>query len=99
MRRAWTFFAMTAAALAADPLQLSLKRAVEIAIAPEGSAQIQTAAEAVNIAKAKQNQTRAELLPNIDGAFKVQSQTVNLQTIGIRLNSPIPGFQLPNFVG
>jgi len=99
MRRALIFLGFAATALAADPVQLSLKRAVEIATAPEGSAQIQTAAEAVNIAKARQQQTRADLLPNVDGSFTVQNETVNLQALGLRLASPIPGFTLPDFVG
>src|SRR5262245_636049 len=99
MRRALSFFAIASAALAADPLPLSLKRAVEIATAPEGSAQVQTAAEGVRIAKAREREVRADLLPNVDGSFTVQNETVNLQAIGIRFGSPIPGFQLPNFVG
>ena len=100
MRRAWwLFFGVAAIAVAADPLQLSLQRAVQIATAPEGSTQIQLAGEQVKIAEDREAQARAALLPNIDGTFTAQNMTRNLQAMGLRLQAPIPGFQFPTFVG
>jgi len=87
------------AARAADPLPLSLKRAVEIATSPEGSAKIQLAEEAVKVAESRKAQARAVLLPNLDGTFAVQNLTRNLEAMGVRFQSPIPGFQFPTFVG
>src|SRR5687767_5263201 len=100
MRRAWwLFLGVAAIAAAADPLQLSLQRAVQIATAPEGSTQIQLAGEQVKIAEDREAQARAALLPNIDGTFTAQNLTRNLAAMGVRFQSPIPGFQFPTFVG
>ena len=98
MKRVWTLV-LTTAAWAADPLQLSLKRAVEIATSPEGSAKIQLADEAVKVAGNRQAQARAALLPNVDGTFTAQNLTRNLEALGVSFQSPIPGFQFPTFVG
>src|ERR1044071_8446621 len=99
MKRACTLCLWVAACWAADPLQLSLKRAVEIATSPEGSARIQLAGEAVKAAESRQSQARAALLPNLDGSFTAQNLTRNLEAMGVRFESPIPGFQFPTFVG
>src|ERR1041384_1724531 len=99
MKRVWTLLFLAAAVHAADPLPLSLKRAVEIATSPEGSAKIQLADEAVKVAESRQAQARAGLLPNLDGTFTAQNLTRNLEAMGVRFESPIPGFQFPTFVG
>ena len=95
------FFALLLPGLAApaDPLQLTLKRAVEIALAPEGSTRLEIAGESVRQAQARQRQSRAALLPNFDAAVTEQNLTRNLAAMGIRLNVPIPGFQFPTLVG
>src|SRR5262245_12814069 len=93
------FAVLPAVALAADPLPLSLQRAVQIAISSEGSAKIQLAGEQVKVAEERQAQARATLLPNIDGTFSAQNLTRNLQAMGLRLQSPFPGFSIPAFVG
>src|SRR5271167_4678589 len=67
---------------AAEPVQLTLKRAVDVAISPEGSARIQLAGEALRQAQARALEQRAALLPNIDGAFSDQSRTENLVALG-----------------
>ena len=89
--------------LAADPLQLSLKRAVEVAVSPEGNAHIQLAGEALKQAQARSLESRAALLPNVDAAFSDQSRTENLQAQGfnsrIFSSIPIPNFSFPAFVG
>lgn len=82
-----------------QPLQLGLKQAIEIALAPEGSTRIQLAEEALRQSRARSMQARAALLPNIDGQMAYQSQTRNLAAFGIRINLPIPGVSVPTFVG
>jgi outer membrane protein len=89
-----------AQSVAPEPLDLSLKRAVELATSPEGSARIQLAAEALKQAQAQSAEVRAALLPDVESSFTDQSRTENLAALG--LNSfalPIPGFQIPAFVG
>ena len=84
---------------ARGPLELSLKRAVDIAVAPEGSAKVQLADEAARQAESRSAQARAALLPDISAAFSDQNMTRNLEAVGIKLAVPIAGFQLPTFVG
>jgi outer membrane protein TolC len=81
------------------PLELSLKRAVEIAVSPEGSAKVQLSEEAEKQAETRTAQARAALLPDLEAAFTEQSLTRNLASLGIQLAVPIPGFQFPTFVG
>jgi outer membrane protein len=96
---------LTAGMLAAQggaprgPLQLSLKRAVELATAPEGSAKVQLSGEALDQAQARSQQARAALLPNLDAALVGENQTRNLAALGINLAIPIPGFNFPTVVG
>ena len=89
----------TATVARAEPLRLTLPRAVEIASSPEGSTRIQLADEAVRQAEARAKQQRASLLPNVDGYLAYQNQTRNLAAFGFRIQSPIPGLQIPKFVG
>lgn len=84
---------------AAEPLTLTLRRAVEIASSPEGSARIQIADESVRQADARSKQQRAALLPNVEGYVAFQNQTRNLAAFGIQLETPFPGFHIPTFVG
>lgn len=90
-----------APALAAQqgPLQLSLERAVEIALAPEGNARLQIAGEGVRQAESRSAQARGALLPNVDAGLSYQSQTRNLAAVGLQFNSPVPGIQIPTRVG
>lgn len=81
------------------PLELSLKRAVEIAIAPEGSAKVELAMEAEKQAESRSAQARASLLPDVEASFTEQNLTRNLAALGIQVALPIPGFQFPMFVG
>jgi outer membrane protein len=86
-------------ASAADPVQLSLKRAVEIAISPEGNTNVQLSGEALKQAEARSAQARSALLPDINGTIGGRNQTVNLAAMGINLTVPIPGFSFPKLVG
>jgi outer membrane protein TolC len=81
------------------PLPLSLKRAVEVAIAPEGSAKIQLADEALKQAQARSAQARAALLPDLESSFRYSSQTMSLAGEGLSAAFQIPGFQLPTRIG
>jgi outer membrane protein len=81
------------------PVKLSVKQAVELALAPEGNTRVQLAGEGVRQARARSSQSRAALLPNFDSYVTDQSQTRNLAAMGISVQVPIPGFTFPTFVG
>ncbi|HEY1342719.1 MAG TPA: TolC family protein [Bryobacteraceae bacterium] len=82
-----------------EPLPLTLKRAVALAISPEGSARVQLSGEALKQAESRSRQARASLLPDFESSFSYSSQTRNLQAVGINLSFPILGFQFPTLVG
>ncbi len=86
---------------APGPLPLSLKRAVQIATAPEGSAHIQIAAETLKQAEARSVEARSALLPDLESSLQYRSQTMSLAGSGLSsaFNIPIPGFVLPVLVG
>jgi outer membrane protein TolC len=98
MRLAWILCA-TQVASAAGPIQLSLKRAVEVAVSPEGNAKIQLSGEALRQAQARSAQARAALLPDLEASLTDRDQTANLAAMGIHISLPIPNFQFPTFVG
>jgi outer membrane protein TolC len=91
--------AQPAAGPAKRTLQLGLKQAVDIALAPEGNARIQLAEELIYQAQTRSAQSRAALLPNLDASISEQNRTLNLSAIGIQIPVPIPGFRLPRLVG
>jgi outer membrane protein TolC len=80
-------------------LQLSLKRAVEIGLSPEGSAAIQLARENVRQADARSMTARAELLPDLKGTFGVQSLTRNLSAMGLEFEEHTAALGIPRSVG
>jgi outer membrane protein TolC len=83
---------------AEDVLELSLKQAVDLALAPDGATRTQLAREAVNAALARQRQSLAALLPNVDAGLGYADQTRNLRTFG--LNFSIPGIgAIPSLAG
>jgi len=104
MRLAWILLA-AAPLFAADtapergPLELSLKRAVELAVSPEGSAQIQISNEALKQAQSRSVQARAALLPNLDAAFSENNVTSNLAANGFSSIKLPAGFSFPSLVG
>lgn len=97
MRFIWVV--LLAIPLTAAPLELSWKRAVQLALSPEGSTRVQLSAEALKQAQSRRQQSRAALLPDLSSAFSAQSATRNLAAFGFRITSPIPGFSIPTFVG
>ncbi len=91
---------LAAAPLLADPpFPLSLKRAVQIAVSPEGNTSIQLSGEALKQAQARSLEARSALLPDIEGSVTGESRTENLAALGIHFTIPIPGLQFPTFVG
>jgi outer membrane protein len=105
MRYVWVLLGAVCCAWAADndgvraPLELSLKRAVDIATSQEGNSNIQLSAESLKQAQARSLETRAALLPDVSGALNWRNQTTNLAAMGIKFDFPIAGFQIPMFVG
>jgi outer membrane protein TolC len=96
----WVLAALAAMPLAAQaPMELSLRRAVELASSPEGNTNVQLAGEAVRQAAARSAQARATLLPDLSGSFGERNQTVNLSAMGVRVSLPALGFSLPRLVG
>ncbi len=87
------------AAQASAPLELSLKQAIDMALAPDGDTRVRLAQEAVKQAQTRAAQARAAFLPNLDASVSQQSQTRNLAAFGIKINIPIPGFTFPEVVG
>ncbi|HTR37170.1 MAG TPA: TolC family protein [Bryobacteraceae bacterium] len=84
-------------------LQLSLKQAVELALAPEGSTRVKLAEEALKQAQSQADEARAGLLPDFESYTQYQNETNNLKAFGFNFANfskvPIPGFSIPTFVG
>ncbi|MGD1091714.1 MAG: TolC family protein [Bryobacteraceae bacterium] len=80
-------------------LSLSLKRAVEIALTPDGSPRVALAVESVKQAESRKAQSRGALLPDIESSVNDQRETENLRAFGFNFKIPIPGFSFPNIVG
>jgi outer membrane protein TolC len=98
MRLAWLFLCAAPLA-AAPPLELSLKRAVQLAVSPEGNTRMRLSGEALKQAESRSAQAHSALLPDVSGAISDQNMTRNLAAVGIQIDSPIPGFRIPTFVG
>jgi outer membrane protein len=82
------------------PLPLSLKQAVSIATSAEGNANVQLAGEALLQSRDRSVEAKAALLPNLDSSLTYEDLTRNLAAMGLSgLAIPIPGFQIPTFVG
>lgn len=92
-------FCLLATAQSAPVLRLDLKRAVEIALAPDGNARVALAREYTVQAKSRTAQARGFLLPDFSVAVGQQNLTRNLEAMGIQVQIPIPGFHFPMFVG
>jgi outer membrane protein len=93
----WIFILCTALGYAQESLPLSLKRAVEIALAPEGSPRVAMAEESIRQSETGVAEARAAFLPDIEASVTDQSETVNLKSYG--LNIQVPGYTLPSIVG
>ena len=85
-------------------LRLSLKQAVQLALAPEGSTRVKLAEEDLKQAVERSGESRAALLPDFEGYVEYQNETANLDAFGFNFKNifkdiPIPGFAIPSFVG
>ncbi len=78
-------------------LDLSLEKAIAIAISSPGNANIQIAQETEQLAHSRYTNARADLLPTLDGSVAEQNLTVNPRAMGLRFESPL--FTVPNEVG
>jgi outer membrane protein len=81
------------------PLHLTLKRAIELALSPEGNARIQYSRELVRQSKARSAEVRASLLPDLEGYVGEQNQVRNLSDQGLHEIQLPFNFQLPSRVG
>jgi outer membrane protein TolC len=102
MRIDWIAITMVAP-LAGQPanatLELSMRKAVELAISDEGSARIKLANELRRQAEARAAQVRAALLPNLDASVSQQNTVRSLEAVGIRFTIPATNFQTPRVIG
>ncbi len=80
-------------------MPLSLKRAVEIALAPDGNTRVALAEESIEQAKKQAAESKGALLPNLDGSVQEHRQVTNLAAYGFNFKLPIPGFSIPTIVG
>jgi outer membrane protein len=87
-------------AKSAATISLSLKRAVELALAPDGNTRLQLAEDLVRQSRSRAAQARGGLLPNLDGTFSAANKTINLAAMGISFKGPILGLiTSPELVG
>src|SRR5712691_3473988 len=86
-------------AQAQETLPLSMKRAVEIALAPDGNTRVALARESIEQAAQRASQAKAAFLPNLDASIQDRRQTTNLKAFGFSFNIPVPGFSIPSIVG
>ena len=102
--RVWPVFTLAMAATvcvgqAQTAMPLSLKRAVEIALAPDGNTRVALAQESIEQARSQQAQAKSTFLPNLDSSVGDRRQVANLQAYGFSFKLPIPGFSIPSIVG
>ena len=96
MRQVTLLLSLACAIVSAQTIPLSLKQAVEIALAPDGNTRVRLAALAVEQSKTRVALARGALLPNLDGTVGGQNFTRNLRAFGISFPSNIP---MPGIVG
>lgn len=86
------------ALLAAEPLPLSLPKAVELATAPNGNLRLEIVRQGIEQAETRRRQALGAFLPTIDGNISASSQTRNLAAFGFSFPAGLP-FTVPTFVG
>lgn len=81
------------------PLRLTLKRAVELALSPEGNAKIQIATEVVKQSRAHSAEARSALLPNVQASVGDEDTMRSLSELGLQaLHLPF-ALKIPSTVG
>ncbi len=93
------FFLTAAFTFAQGILPLSMKRAVEIALAPDGNTRVALAQESIQQAQQRVEQARAAFLPTLDASVSDRRQVTNLRAFGFSFEFPIAGFSIPSIVG
>jgi outer membrane protein len=84
----------------AEPLVLSLKQAIQLALAGGQNMTAQVAEQSVRLAEARSAQARAVLLPEVEATVSGQDQKLNLAALGFEsIHIPVPGFTFPSSVG
>src|SRR5579863_2072977 len=76
-------------------LQLSLKQAVDIALAPKGNTRVRLAQEALKQAQTRSDEARAALLPDLESYVQYQNETNNIKAFGFNFSSFIPPALFP----
>ena len=99
MRVLWMLLLAAVVASAQGPLPLSMKRAVEIALAPDGAVRVALAQESIQQAQERVIQAKAAFLPKLDASVDDRRQTTNLKAFGFSFSLPVPGFSIPSIVG
>lgn len=83
-------------------LQLSLKQAVELALAPEGNTRVRLALEDLKQAESRANEARAALLPDLESYVQYENETNNIKAFGFKFPTiALPGFNfnIPTLLG
>lgn len=85
-------------------LQLTLKQAVQLALAPEGNTRVKLAEEDLKQSELRSVEARAALLPDFESYVEYQNETANLAAFGFNFKNifkdlPIAGLSIPTFVG
>ncbi len=73
---------------AESSLPISLKRAVEIALAPEGSPKVALAEESIKLAETQKAEARSAFLPDLESSLSDRRETANLRAFGFSFNIP-----------
>jgi outer membrane protein len=81
------------------PMQLSLKHAVELAISPDGNANIQLENEEVRQSKGRSQDARAPLMPNVQSYASQTSNIRSLAALGAQSVKLPFNFHLPSAAG
>jgi outer membrane protein TolC len=90
----------SSALFAQTPLELSLKQAVALALAPDGNTRVKLALETIQQAEARADESRSALLPNVDGTVSEENDTRNLKAFGFSFSQAAAfGLRIPTFVG
>jgi outer membrane protein len=86
-----------------EVLQLSLKQAVDLALAPEGNTRVRLALEDIKQAEARSEETRAALLPDLESYVQYQNETNNIKAFGFNFASLLPpvfsNLRFPSLLG
>jgi len=97
-------FAVPSAAQVSDAgnpvLRLTLRRAIEIGLSPEGNTGARLAEESVHFAEALHSRSKALRRPVVESYISEQNLSLNPQAIGFQIETDeMSGFMLPRGVG